>query len=78
MRKGETLYDTLRFFESIGIDIGIIRHSDDSYIESLKDKCTFEPKSLENLCLWAVMTRIRPCMPKNYKDKKLEKRKKQK
>ena len=41
MRKGETLYDTLKFFEAIGIDIGIIRHSDDSYIETLKDKHRF-------------------------------------
>ena len=41
LSKGETLYDTLRTFESLGIDIGIIRHSDDSYIESLKDKHNF-------------------------------------
>lgn len=41
LSKGETLYDTLKFFESIGIDIGIIRHSDDSYIESLKEKHKF-------------------------------------
>jgi aspartate carbamoyltransferase catalytic subunit len=35
--KGETLYDTLKTFEALGIDIGVIRHSDDSYIESLKN-----------------------------------------
>lgn len=42
LAKGETLYDTLRTFESLGIDIGIIRHSDDSYIESLRDKHQFQ------------------------------------
>jgi aspartate carbamoyltransferase catalytic subunit len=41
LAKGETLYDTLKTFESLGIDIGIIRHSDDSYIESLKEKHGF-------------------------------------
>lgn len=41
LAKGETLYDTLKTFESLGIDIGIIRHSDDSYIDSLKDKHCF-------------------------------------
>jgi aspartate carbamoyltransferase catalytic subunit len=39
--KGETLYDTLKAFEALGIDVGIIRHSDDSYIESLKEKHRF-------------------------------------
>ncbi len=42
MSKGESLYDTLKTFESFGIDIGIIRHSDDSYIESLKDQYKFQ------------------------------------
>ena len=41
LAKGETLYDTLRTFEALGTDIAIIRHSDDSYIESLKDKHYF-------------------------------------
>jgi aspartate carbamoyltransferase catalytic subunit len=39
--KGETLYDTLKTFEALGIDVGIIRHSDDSYIESLKETHAF-------------------------------------
>ncbi len=42
LAKGETLYDTLRTFESLGIDVGIIRHSDDHYIESLRDKHEFQ------------------------------------
>ena len=42
LSKGETLYDTLRTFESLGIDVGIIRHSDDHYIESLRDKHEFQ------------------------------------
>jgi aspartate carbamoyltransferase catalytic subunit len=42
LAKGETLYDTLRTFESLGIDVGIIRHSDDQYIESLRDKHSFQ------------------------------------
>lgn len=39
--KGESLYDTLKTFEALGIDIGIIRHSDDSYINSLTNKHKF-------------------------------------
>jgi len=41
LAKGETLQDTLKTFDALGIDIGIIRHSDDHYIESLKDKFHF-------------------------------------
>ncbi len=41
LAKGETLYDTLKTFEALGIDIGIIRHSDDSYIDELKEKNLF-------------------------------------
>lgn len=41
MNKGESLYDTLKTFESLGLDIAVIRHSDDHYIESLKDKFKF-------------------------------------
>ena len=41
LAKGETLYDTLRTFEALGIDVGIIRHSDDHYIDGLKDKHQF-------------------------------------
>ncbi|MBF0314388.1 MAG: hypothetical protein HQK52_13305 [Oligoflexia bacterium] len=40
-------------------------------IASLKSKMNFEPHALECLCLWAVMTRLRPALAKNYKDKKL-------
>ncbi len=42
MSKGESLYDTLKTFESFGIDIAIIRHSDDSYIESIKKQFKFQ------------------------------------
>ena len=42
LSKGETLYDTLRTFEALGIDVAIIRHSDDQYIESLRDKHLFQ------------------------------------
>lgn len=41
LAKGETLYDTLRTFEALGIDVGIIRHSDDHYIDSLRGKHGF-------------------------------------
>ncbi len=41
MAKGETLYDTLRTFEALGIDVGIIRHSDDHYIDGLREKHGF-------------------------------------
>jgi len=40
-------------------------------VENLKDKTTFEPHSIEALCLWASMTRMRHSQLKNYKDKKL-------
>lgn len=38
---------------------------------SLKEKVNFEPKALETLCLWSVMTRLRPPMLKSYKEKSL-------
>ncbi len=41
LAKGETLEDTLKTFDALGIDVGIIRHSDDSYIEDLKTKYNF-------------------------------------
>ena len=41
LSKGESLYDTLKTFESLGIDIGIIRHSDDHYIEEAKNTFQF-------------------------------------
>lgn len=35
LSKGETLYDTLKSFESFGVDTAIIRHSDDHFIKSI-------------------------------------------
>ncbi|MFC4617278.1 aspartate carbamoyltransferase catalytic subunit [Camelliibacillus cellulosilyticus] len=37
-KKGETLYDTLRFFEEIGARIAVIRHPDESFYNDLKDR----------------------------------------
>jgi aspartate carbamoyltransferase catalytic subunit len=39
--KGESLYDTLKTFESLGVDTAIIRHSDDHFIEKSKDQFKF-------------------------------------
>lgn len=39
--KGESLYDTLKTFEALGVDIAIIRHSDDNYIDSLRGQELF-------------------------------------
>jgi aspartate carbamoyltransferase catalytic subunit len=36
--KGETLYDTVRTLESIGLDAVVIRHEQDRYFEELQDK----------------------------------------
>lgn len=36
VQKGETLYDTVRTFESIGVDGVIIRHSKDGYYKELE------------------------------------------
>jgi aspartate carbamoyltransferase catalytic subunit len=36
--KGETLYDTVRTLESIGLDAVVIRHEQDRYFEQLKDR----------------------------------------
>lgn len=41
LAKGESLYDTIKTFESLGVEIGIIRHSDDSYIESMQEIFNF-------------------------------------
>tara|TARA_B100001971_G_C18268008_1_gene596135 strand:+ start:68795 stop:69709 length:915 start_codon:yes stop_codon:yes gene_type:complete len=41
LAKGESLYDTLKTFESLGIDIAIIRHSDDNFINSLRENFSF-------------------------------------
>lgn len=40
--KGESLYDTFKTFEALGVDIGIIRHSDDNYIENMRDNFKFQ------------------------------------
>lgn len=36
--KGETLYDTVRTLESIGLDAVVIRHEQDNYFNELKNK----------------------------------------
>jgi aspartate carbamoyltransferase catalytic subunit len=36
--KGETLEDTLKTLESIGVDVAVIRHQEEGYYEPLKDK----------------------------------------
>lgn len=41
LSKGESLYDTLKTFEALGTDIAVIRHSDDSYIEKMKEHFSF-------------------------------------
>lgn len=40
-------------------------------VANVRDKSKFEPHSLETLCLWSVMTRMRHPQSKNYKDKEL-------
>ena len=40
-------------------------------VSNLIDKAKFEPHSLDALCLWAVMTRMRQPQAKNYNDPKL-------
>ena len=40
-------------------------------VANVRDKTKFEPHSLESLCLWAVMTRMRHPQEKNYQDKRL-------
>lgn len=37
VKKGETLYDTVRTLEAIGADLAIIRHHDDDWMETLTD-----------------------------------------
>lgn len=37
VNKGETLYDTVKTLESIGIDLVVIRHKKDQYYKELKD-----------------------------------------
>jgi len=38
VKKGETLYDTLKTLESLGVDAIILRHSDDHIFETLSHK----------------------------------------
>jgi aspartate carbamoyltransferase catalytic subunit len=42
LAKGESAYDTLKTFEALNTDIAIIRHPDDSFVESLTDKMNFQ------------------------------------
>ncbi len=37
MKKGETLYDTIKTFESIGVDAVVIRHREDMYYNQLEN-----------------------------------------
>lgn len=37
MKKGESLYDTIKTFESIGVDAVVIRHKEDMYYNKLKN-----------------------------------------
>ncbi len=37
VKKGETLYDTVKTFESIGYDAVVIRHPEDNYFAQLED-----------------------------------------
>ncbi len=38
VKKGETVYDTLKCLESLGVDAIVMRHSDDYIFETLQDK----------------------------------------
>lgn len=37
MKKGETLYDTVKTFESLGVDAVVIRHREDEYYKQLEN-----------------------------------------
>ena len=37
MKKGESLYDTIRTFESFGVDAVVIRHKEDEYYKQLEN-----------------------------------------
>ncbi|MBR3002659.1 MAG: aspartate carbamoyltransferase catalytic subunit [Clostridia bacterium] len=37
MKKGETLYDTVKTFESLGVDAVVIRHREDQYYKQLEN-----------------------------------------
>lgn len=38
VKKGETLYDTVRTLESIGADVAVIRHSKERYFDELREQ----------------------------------------
>lgn len=40
-------------------------------VANVRDKTKFEPHSLETLCMWSIMTRMRHPQGKNYQDKRL-------
>lgn len=40
-------------------------------VDSLKERCYFEPHALESICLFGVMTRLRASQTKNFENKKL-------
>lgn len=40
VKKGETVYDTLKSLESIGVDAIVLRHADDQVFDELKEKFT--------------------------------------
>lgn len=42
LSKGESLYDTLKTFESLGVNTAIIRHKDDNYINDIKENNKFK------------------------------------
>ncbi|MCY4643258.1 MAG: hypothetical protein OXB88_01435 [Bacteriovoracales bacterium] len=46
-------------------------HIYDEQVKNLSNRCIFEPGALEALCLFAVMTRIRPSQKKNFKNESL-------
>lgn len=37
MTKGETLYDTLLTMQAVGVNVAVIRHSEENYYEGLRD-----------------------------------------
>lgn len=39
VQKGESLYDTIKTFESIGANLLVIRHVDDDWVGEIKDTC---------------------------------------
>lgn len=37
MTKGETLYDTLLTMQAVGVNVAVIRHSEENYYEGLEN-----------------------------------------